>query len=228
MPRRKAAAVTRKVLAVLQDTLEGSPPKNRTPIKELLLGALSRDMNERTALILLNKVERHFVDWNEVRISLLPEIAAVMSDNADHLDIAHRIRTILRRVFDVTCDLDMRMLADLTQREATRLIAGFIKPVAAPPPVPEPVAPPGYAVEGKRESEAGPEQASPAPKRSAASVKKATRKAPRRAGAATRTSAKKATKSSARSAPESKTTPGAKTSTRRRASGSSKRKRQSS
>jgi len=123
MPANRAGGLARKVLAEVkraESAREGG--KERSPVKVLLLGALSEYLSARSALVLLNRLERTFVDWNEVRVSSPYEIATAMHGNADDLTYAEYIRRVLTRVFDETNDMTLSSLMDKRRSDVTRLI----------------------------------------------------------------------------------------------------------
>lgn len=129
MPTEKVITLTRKVLAALKAA--DGPRKNaksHSPIKELLLGALSAEMARRSALIALNRVERAFVDWNEVRVSSVYEIAEAMNGVAENIEGAERIRAVLHRVFDVTNDMSLSVIEEKRFRDAARLVNRLAAP----------------------------------------------------------------------------------------------------
>jgi hypothetical protein len=154
MPARKAAALTKSILTIVKDSLDEShSAKGRSPLRELLLGVLSEDMTDRSATMLINRIEKHFVDWNEVRVSSLHEIAAVISESGDNIALAHQLRTVVERVFDVCNDLDMVMFADLGQRDASRHVSGFIRRPKTVASMPAPFIAPIVAPEAEPEEE---------------------------------------------------------------------------
>ncbi len=134
MASKSPTALARKVVAAVKRVNAGTLRQNdKGPVKLLLLGALSEHMPGRTALIALNRIERNFVDWNEVRVSSLHEIAEAMQDHSDGLAHAKHVRRILKRVFDLTNDMSMAELAEMSPRESARLIGKCL----APPPPPK-------------------------------------------------------------------------------------------
>jgi len=128
MPANRAGELARKVLAEVkraQNAREGS--KVRSPVKVLLLGILKEYLAARSALVLLNRLERKFVDWNEVRVSLPYEIAMAMHGNTDDLTYAEQIRCVLARVFDETNDMTLSSLLDRRPSDVTRLVKRIMR-----------------------------------------------------------------------------------------------------
>lgn len=126
MSSRKPAALARRVLSAAKHAAAApDSAKVRCPLKELLLGVLSDDMPGRSALIALNRLERFFVDWNEVRVSSPHEVAGVMNSGRGEVKAAERVCTVLARVFDKANDLSLAFLAEKTPRDVARLVARF-------------------------------------------------------------------------------------------------------
>lgn len=128
MPSPKATTLTRKVLAEVKraEGITKSRAKNHCPIKVLLRGILKSDMHERSALIALNRLEKHFADWNEVRVSSPFEIAAAMDAGGNDFAHAEWIQRLLTCIFDATNEMSLRALLNLTPTQATRIVARVI------------------------------------------------------------------------------------------------------
>ena len=139
MPSAKAAALTRKVLAEVKraEGVTKSRAKNHCPIKVLLRETLKSDMHERSALIALNRIEKQFADWNEVRVSSPFEIAATMNSGGNDLAHAEWIQRLLTGVFNTINEMSLRTLLDMTPTQAKRVVTR-ITTVPKPKPQPAP------------------------------------------------------------------------------------------
>ncbi len=133
MSARKQAALVRKLLTAVKRS-QSPQCRGKAPclIKELVVAVLAEEMTPRSALIAVNRVERAFVDWNEVRASSLYEIAEAMNDGVVQLDRARRIQSVLCRVFDKLNDMSLDSLAERSRTEAKRLVSFFLRPPKAP------------------------------------------------------------------------------------------------
>ena len=139
MPSRKLNALVRKLLAEARRAQDQTGPvKKHCPLKLLLRSILAAELNERGALIALNRLQRHFCDWNEVRVSSPCEIAAVMNSGSDDLVRAEWIRRILTKVFNTTSEMSLTSLLEMTQTQAIRLVG---KLTSVPKPETAPAAP---------------------------------------------------------------------------------------
>jgi len=125
MSTDRVEALTRRVLRAVRRGNSRSRGHRHGALKELLLGVLEEKTSRRHALVMLNRLERTFVDWNEVRISSLYEIAHTMDGSARALQWAERVREVLRRVFDTTNDLTLETLAGLSHDKAKKMIREF-------------------------------------------------------------------------------------------------------
>jgi len=95
----------------------------RPPLEELLVGILTSAMSERKAHAALDALAAGFVDWNEVRISDVNEIAGVLGDIEEALHLARCVRYVLQRVYDIHNEMSLGFLQDKSSREAVRLVA---------------------------------------------------------------------------------------------------------
>lgn len=128
MPSSKATALTRKVLAEVKraEGITKSRVKNHCPIKVLLREILKSDMHERSALIALNRLEKHFADWNEIRVSSPFEIAAAMDSGGNDIVRAEWIQQLLLCIFDTTDEMSFSTFLDMTPTQARRIVTRVI------------------------------------------------------------------------------------------------------
>jgi len=126
MGTNRVESLTRRILRVIRQNDDAPGQASAHPaVKELLVGVLKEEVSERRALLMLGRLERVFVDWNEVRISSLYEIAHTMDGSSKALQWAERVRGVLRRVFDKTNDLTLQTLTEMPRRESVRMVREF-------------------------------------------------------------------------------------------------------
>lgn len=95
----------------------------RPAIEELMMGILTSAMSERKADAALKDLAAGFVDWNEMRISDVNEIAGLLGDAEDAVHLARCVRFVLQRVYDIHNEMSLDFLKDKSSREAVRLVA---------------------------------------------------------------------------------------------------------
>lgn len=96
---------------------------SRPAIEELMMGVLTSSMSERKADAALKALAGGFVDWNEMRICDVNEIAGMLGGDEDAAHLARCIRYVLQRVYDIHNEMSLDFLRDKSSREAVRLVA---------------------------------------------------------------------------------------------------------
>lgn len=97
----------------------------RSALEELLLGILASGLSEQRAKAALADLESTFVDWNEVRVSSVYEVAEAMPAIPNAVEKAEIIGAALRKVFDRANEMSLDFLAQKSPHTAARLIAGI-------------------------------------------------------------------------------------------------------
>jgi endonuclease III len=95
----------------------------RPALEELMMGILTSGMSERRANAALTTLAGSFVDWNEMRIGDVNEIAGRIGEVENAAHLARCIRFVLQRVYDIHNEMSLEFLQDKSSREAVRLVA---------------------------------------------------------------------------------------------------------
>ena len=99
--------------------------KVRPPLDQLVLSLLRRYTSTRRATRALSQLKRAFVDWNEVRISPVAEIASAMSGTEWASLSAERIIEFAQGLFDARNVVSLDFLEELTATQARVFLQGL-------------------------------------------------------------------------------------------------------
>jgi endonuclease III len=94
----------------------------RPAMEEMLVGILADGASERRGASALSAISRHFVDWNEVRVSSPCEIASAMPELAGAVDKAALVRTVLQRIYDLSNEMTLDFLKEKSPADAAKFI----------------------------------------------------------------------------------------------------------
>ena len=121
MPR--GSAWVRKILQRLERKIGArKPPGDVDPFRMMILSILSHRVKSRRASRVLARLERGFVDWNEVRVSTLGEIEAAIQEVDPFKNKALVLRRALEEVFRRTHALDMEFFLEFRPRQAREFL----------------------------------------------------------------------------------------------------------
>jgi len=96
--------------------------KIRPPLDQLFLSMLWRFSSTRRAARILKALQRQFVDWNEVRVSPVVEIASAMPISPWATACAERMIAALQSLFDLRNLVSLDFLSELTAPQAKALL----------------------------------------------------------------------------------------------------------
>jgi len=99
--------------------------KIRLPLDQLALSILCRYTSTRRATRALSQFKRAFVDWNEVRISPVGEIAAALSGTEWAKLAAARIVEVTQALFEARNEVSLDFLEELTTTQARTFLQGL-------------------------------------------------------------------------------------------------------
>jgi len=118
--QKKFIKTVRKVLS----DKYGEPKrrKERPPLDQLVQSLLWRYTLVKSGVRSFRSLKRHFVDWNEVRISTVAEISSAMSSAAWSRDCSVHLKEILQNLYHLRNVVKLDFLDDLTQPEATTFL----------------------------------------------------------------------------------------------------------
>lgn len=124
MTGERGRRVAKKVVSILRKEhgRHGVTVK-RSALEELLMGVFAEGISERRAAAALASLTRDFVDWNEVRVSSVCEIAALFPDMPEAIEKAGVVRHVLQRVYDQNNEMTLDFLKEKGPRDAARLVA---------------------------------------------------------------------------------------------------------
>lgn len=94
-------------------------------LEAVLYGICHEGATREQANQALSRFRDDFFDWNEVRVSSLPEIQGVLAGLPDREGKAHRLRRFLRQIFDKTYGFDLDGLAKKPLKEAAKALPEF-------------------------------------------------------------------------------------------------------
>jgi len=89
------------------------------PVDALVYAIISAELNEAAAQSAIKRLADYFVDWNDLRISRVEEIAELLgSDTSVARDIASALTTALRAVFGKYNMVSLKALSKMSKRPA--------------------------------------------------------------------------------------------------------------
>lgn len=116
----------RKLLPVLVEKLRkkyGDPPEPPTEnlLEEAVRLLLAEKRSQRAVQSALRALREEFVDWNEVRVSTVYEVAACIGDSEEAVELARSVRSLLRVLFDAQNEVSADWLPEASPAEAREL-----------------------------------------------------------------------------------------------------------
>ncbi len=95
----KQQALT-QLVAGLKKHYDPAPPRDLPVLEQLIYGVLREGATVELADLAFNNLTQRFFDWNEIRVSMPPEVAEVLGDLPDASVKAERVIGILQEVFE--------------------------------------------------------------------------------------------------------------------------------
>jgi len=93
------------------------------PTSALIYAILSEDMTATAADSAMRKLSRHFVDWNDLRVSRIEEMLDVIGqDNSKTQELATKLSVALQYIFDKYNTVSLSLLAETGKRQAKQAI----------------------------------------------------------------------------------------------------------
>lgn len=117
-----------QLLTLAQKALEkrfpaGPEPDPRPPLEELLYAVVREGATPAAADTTFRKLKGSFFDWNEVRVSTVPEVADALRGVPDHGAKARRVIDILQYVFEMYYSFDLTDLDKKGLKQAAKQLA---------------------------------------------------------------------------------------------------------
>lgn len=100
-----------QLVKLLQKRFKGlSAPQERPVLDQLIYAALLENATYEQADAAFTVLENYFIDWNEVRVSTVSELADVFTMLPDPQAAGDRVRCALQAVFEKTYEFDLEEL----------------------------------------------------------------------------------------------------------------------
>ncbi len=121
--KNKKRKMTGRINEVLAEKY-GEPKRRkvRPPLDQLIQSVIWRYTGIKSGIRAFRKLNRTFVDWNEMRVSSITEISAAISNAAWAHDCAEHLRQILENLFRLRNVVNMDFLQDFSQSEAATFL----------------------------------------------------------------------------------------------------------
>ena len=123
--KEKTRSVKRYLRALEKKHKPGYPPETLNVLEKLLLQFLTFHAPQTNALKALRRLKEVFVDWNDVRVSSIREIAAVLEEHRLDTELAYPVKEILGEVFHFGHGLSLEFLLEEEPDRARRYLSRF-------------------------------------------------------------------------------------------------------
>ncbi len=98
-------------------------PARRSLVEHILLELARQSASDQTAVRIVNRLGREFVDWNELRVSALEEISAAIGRYSYSRRVGQLIKEFLQKCFDEFHDLDLSIAHDSSTERVKAALA---------------------------------------------------------------------------------------------------------
>ncbi len=120
------AQVLNEVLTLLKKRYKIEPRGERlSTLEAVVFGICHEDTTREQANQALSRFKDDFFDWNEVRVSSVPEIQSVLAGLPDAESRATAIRKFLRQLFNKTYSFTLDGLGKKPLKEATKVLQEY-------------------------------------------------------------------------------------------------------
>lgn len=111
MSATNRAALFGKIHKVLKKHYEPViPPSDRSVLEHLLYACVLENAKHEDVDEVFAKLQKNYFDWNEVRVTSVPELAEVMAAIPDATEAAKRMKRALQSVFERHYQFDIELL----------------------------------------------------------------------------------------------------------------------
>jgi endonuclease III len=100
-------------------------PEPRPVLEEVLYAICREGVPSEVADAAFKRLRTNFFDWNEIRVSSVPEVAAVLGDIPDASTRAERIIGLLQEVFEEWYSFDLGDIAKKGLKQAAKQLARY-------------------------------------------------------------------------------------------------------
>ena len=111
MSASNRAALLTKTFKVLKKHFKSvAPPADRSVLEHLMYASCLQNSKHEHVDDVLARLQEHFYDWNEVRVTTRAELAEVMSALSDPNESAARLKRTLHSLFETYYSFDLEFL----------------------------------------------------------------------------------------------------------------------
>ncbi len=126
MSATNRAALFSKIHKVLKKHYEPViPPSDRSALEHLLYACVLENAKHDHVDEVFAKLQKNYFDWNEVRVTSVPELAEVMSTIPDAAEAAKRMKRALQSVFERHYQFDIELLRKAGLGKAVEALQKF-------------------------------------------------------------------------------------------------------
>ncbi|MBI2191172.1 MAG: hypothetical protein HYU36_04230 [Planctomycetes bacterium] len=126
MNKKKKIKLFRLVMSKLEKKYpEALPIKRTDPLDQLLTSIIHFDSLPEKARLALELLRKEFVDWNEVRVSAVSEMAAVLREAGLEEDRARLLKSALTHLFLKKNQLSLDFMKNYPEKQASEFLARF-------------------------------------------------------------------------------------------------------
>lgn len=111
MSSANRSALFSKIHKVLRKHYEpAAPPSDRPVLEHLLYACVLENARHEAADDVFARLQKSYFDWNEIRVTSIPELVEVMASIPDAVDAAKRLKRALQSVFESHYSFDIDFL----------------------------------------------------------------------------------------------------------------------
>lgn len=102
-----------------------APPSERTLLEHVLYACVLENARHEAVDDVFARLQKNYFDWNEIRVTSIPELAEVMANIPDAVEAAKRLKRSLQSVFETHYSFDIDGLKKLGLGKAVESIEKF-------------------------------------------------------------------------------------------------------
>lgn len=128
--KEKTRSVKRYLRALEKKHRPGIPGENMSVLEKLILHLLTYEAPLTNATRALRMMREEFVDWNDVRVSSIREIAAILEQCRISVEVAYQLKDIFQQIFIQGHSMSLEFLLE-EERDTARKRVGRLKALPA-------------------------------------------------------------------------------------------------
>jgi endonuclease III len=102
-----------------------APPSERTFMEHVLYACVLENAKHEAVDDVFARLQKNYFDWNEIRVTSVPELAELMSNIPDAADAARRLKRALQSIFETHYSFDIDVLKKQGLGKAEESITKF-------------------------------------------------------------------------------------------------------